>query len=672
MKKLGWFLGVLLLVNSVSAEEVTYFLALGGDDANAGTEVAPFATFDRAKRAVREAVADGKPATVILAGGTYVLAEPLRFEKADSGRENAPVTWKAATGETVLLVGGTFLPKWEKVTDPAIRERLPEASRDKVVQIDLKAAGITDLGNPGSGGMELFYNGQPMNVSRYPNEGFMKITAITDKEPKDIRGTKGSSYPEFQCDDERVTRWGDEKEVWVHGYWFWDWADQRQKVESISAEKWLVLAGKHSYGYRVNQWFYAFNLLSEIDVPGEYMIDRENGILYFYPPKERSEGVLVFATLPVLLSCENIEYFTLEGLTLEYGRGNGVTYRNCKNLTVNRCVARNLAGCGMTGSGVNLTLSDCELYQLGKAGISVGGGDRKTLTPAGNLVTNNEIHDYGILQRCYAPGVTIHGVGNTASHNKIYNAPHMGMGFSGNDNIIEYNEIYNVCFESNDAGAIYTGRNWTMRGNILRYNYLHDIRGFRDRGCVGIYLDDQFSSAEMYGNIFKNVTRATMIGGGRDSKIVNNIFIDCAPCVHLDARGLGWQKDMTARWVEELREKGTNCGINIMTPPYSEKYPELTTILEKHPGTPCGNVVARNICVRGQWNGTKSGQWTGGSIWKQAAEWNTIENNLVDEDPLFVDEANGNYTLRPESPALKLGFEPIPWEKIGRKKTVSP
>ena len=36
-------------------------------------------------------------------------------------------------------------------------------------------------------------------------------------------------------------------------------------------------------------------------------------------------------------------------------------------------------------------------------------------------------------------------------------------------------------------------------------------------------------------------------------------------------------------------------------------------------------------------------------------------------DPLFVYAAPNDYRLKPQSPALKLGFRPIPADKIGPK-----
>ena len=115
------------------------------------------------------------------------------------------------------------------------------------------------------------------------------------------------------------------------------------------------------------------------------------------------------------------------------------------------------------------------------------------------------------------------------AHNLIHDAPHIAVIFGGNNHIIEYNEIYNVCYESNDAGAIYAGRDWTMRGTVIRYNYMHHISGFKGKGCVGVYLDDMYCGTKIYGNLFYRVTRAAFIGGGRDNIVENNLFVECTP-----------------------------------------------------------------------------------------------------------------------------------------------
>ena len=56
-----------------------------------------------------------------------------------------------------------------------------------------------------------------------------------------------------------------------------------------------------------------------------------------------------------------------------------------------------------------------------------------------------------------------------------------------------------------------------------------------------------------------------------------------------------------------------------------------------------------------------------------ATEWEAwqkagADTHSVVADPLFVDAEHGDYRLRSESPALKLGFEPIPQEQIGPYK----
>jgi hypothetical protein len=238
------------------------------------------------------------------------------------------------------------------------------------------------------------------------------------------------------------------------------------------------------------------------------------------------------------------------------------------------------------------------------------------------------------------------------------------MGFGGNDHVIEFNEMHSVCYESNDAGAIYTGRNWTMRGTVIRNNYLHHIHGFEGRGCVGVYLDDMFCGTEISGNLFYRVTRAAFIGGGRDCLVKNNLFVDCNPSLHIDARALGWAHGHSDAWVKEGREKGTLSGIRYKEPPYSERYPELVTILDEEPAAPRGNKVHTNVSFGGKWDGVHG----------SARKYQTIENNLVDRDPTFAtpdrfgegkEPRPVDFRLRSDSPAWGMGFKKLPLEKMG-------
>ena len=125
-----------------------------------------------------------------------------------------------------------------------------------------------------------------MTLARWPNDGFIKITEVLGPTPVDVRGTKGCKEGKFAYDSDRPKRWAGEKDLWVHGYWFWDWAEQRHPVESLDAEKRVITLKPpyHGYGYRKGQWFYAFNLLAELDRPGEWYLDRSTGVLYFWPP----------------------------------------------------------------------------------------------------------------------------------------------------------------------------------------------------------------------------------------------------------------------------------------------------------------------------------------------------------------------------------------------------
>jgi hypothetical protein len=503
----------------------------------------------------------------------------------------------------------------------------------------------------GDNRLELFFRDKPMTLARWPNTGFVHIVDLLGGKLVDVRGTVGDAIGKFTYKGDRPNRWTGEKDIWLHGYWFWDWSDQREQVESIDTARHIIslVPPYHNYGYRKGQWYYAFNLLPELDTPGEWYLDRTSGKLYFWPPAPIEKGQAVVSVIPTLVSMSKAAHVTFRGLDFEACRATAIVAREASHVQVVGCTIRNTGSWGVELSGSRSAVVGCDICDTSNGGIALGGGDRTTLSPGAMVADNNHIHHYGRWNPMYHAAVLMNGVGNRVTHNLIHDAPHMAINFGGNEHVIEFNEIHDVCRESNDAGAIYGGRDWTMRGTTVRYNYFHHINGFREQGCVGVYLDDQLSGIEIRGNVFYKVTRAAMIGGGRDCSIVNNVFVDCVPATHVDARGLNW-----AAFSRDTMEK-TLAAVPYQNALWAGRYPKLVHILDQNPMAPVGNLIAHNICVRGRW----------GDFETAAKPLVTFQDNVLDQDPRFVDPEHHNFQLKDDSPAYKLGFERIPLDKIG-------
>lgn len=121
----GLVLGPVVAPAASAADTTTFYVSPEGDDSASGrTATSPFATLARAQAAVREANADSD-VDVVIAGGTYDLAQPLSFRTADGGRNGNTVTWRAADGATPVISGGRELSGW---SDP---------DRDGIWQADL-------------------------------------------------------------------------------------------------------------------------------------------------------------------------------------------------------------------------------------------------------------------------------------------------------------------------------------------------------------------------------------------------------------------------------------------------------------------------------------------------------------------------------------------------------
>ena len=635
-------------------------------EANAARTDGPLATLARA-REIAHGLKQVGGVTVTVRGGEYRLVEPLAFTAADSGTADAPVVYRAAEGEQVRLSGGARIADWKPVTDPEVLKRLPEEARGNVVQADLRACGVTDFGTMETAsawahsdpGLEVFFGGERMTLARYPNEGFLRIATLSVEDGLHVLGRWGSRVGRFRIEGEteRLRRWAAEPNALLHGYWFWDWADQRMAVQSISPETGEITLDEpkpHIFGYRVGQWFYAFNLLCELDQPGEWYLDRRTGILYFWPPETPGEGGVTVSVLRDPITLDNTSHLTFQGFAIEAARGTAIQVRGGEAVRIAGCTIRNVGGEAVrVAGGSRHTVYDCDVHHTGDGGIHIDGGDRRTLTPGKHEAVNNHVHHIARWNPLYKVGIQLRGCGNRAAHNRLHDLPHIAIGFTGNDQTVEFNEIYQSVTGANDAGAIYTSgahpEDWSMRGHRVRFNYLHHLFGFAGEGCSGIYLDDMFSGTEIHGNVLWRVAQGFQLGGGRDIRATNNVFIDCPRAISLDARAVGWGAPGVPEVLDHLKT------MPYREEPWASRYPELVNILDDEPAVPKGNVIARNI-VRG-----------GAGIWVEdpAKPGLRMESNFDQDDPGFMDEGRGDWRLRDDSPALKLGFEPLPLEKIG-------
>ncbi|WP_054023594.1 right-handed parallel beta-helix repeat-containing protein [Bacillus sp. FJAT-28004] len=620
---------LLTLVPGVFAEknvrdkEMTFIVASNGNDDNPGTEEAPFRTLEAARDAIRQLRSgSGLPkggVKVYIRGGEYNIDKTFLLETQDSGEPGKPIVYSAFPGEKVQLMGGANLPAnlFAPVTDEGIRQRLPAESRDAIVQLHLPDLGITEYGQIRQGGFgpfknivnpELFFNQQSMQLSRYPNSDYVKVGNVTvlGGNPRNFApDTPGGSDAKVQEEflkghtfvhsDPRVNNWMNTGDIWLAGYFYWDWADGNLNVSNINKTNQTISTKTASYyGIRAGQRFYYYNILEEIDQPGEWYLDRTTGILYLYPPSDVQQAKIVLSLLDEpLIKLQGASYIKLEKLELGYTRSSAIEMvGGTDNLIAGSTIVQTGGFAVVIDGGTNNGVISSTISDTGIGGISLAGGDRISLTPGNNYAVNNEIFRFSRLKKTYSPAVQLSGVGNKVANNYIHDAPHLAISFGGNNHLIERNEIYNVLTETGDAGAIYTGRDWTAQGNVIRYNYLHKLKNDSAKDQVGVYLDDMASGTTVYANLFDQVYRPILVGGGRNNVIDHNIILNSVRSIWADERGLNWAhyhaKPGGALMVSLLK-------IPYQTPPWSTSYPHLVNILEDQPATPKYNEITNNL-----------------------------------------------------------------------------
>ena len=464
---------VLAALASTSAALSSFYVDCSkGSDAAAGTAAAPWATLSRAQQAARSAQPAQPPGVSVFvqgdcvsrdAHGAFANTTLLSLNASDSGASpDAPTVWAAWPGAApARLLGGVTVPPSAWSPAPAVAAGtlvadLSSAGLD-IARFGFGALGAGGLGTCADTAIELFVDGAAQVLARYPNiapDGtwqWVEIEHVDNTESAYvINGTAAA----------RALTWptatSPGASAWVHGYWSYDWADSYCEIKTVTSDghgNAIINIEPNTppvYGFLPHARFYGVNILSELDVSFEYFIDVEKELLYWMPPP----GGVSMTHEVVLSISENliigtgVSNIAFDGLGLFYARGTGLQLSGAVNATVRSCTSANHGHSGIDLYGSGIMMRDSHVYDTGCEATSVGGGDLNTLTPSGNVVTNNSVHHFARVTRTYNPGIRFSDVGGHYANNTIAHGPHTGMTGGGALNLFENNTFDSLLFEA--------------------------------------------------------------------------------------------------------------------------------------------------------------------------------------------------------------------------------
>lgn len=664
------------------ASGIVIYVAPDGNDhwsgrlaaANADRSDGPLQSPLAARDAIRRARAAGQrgPVNVRLRGGTYSLAAPLVIEPDDSGTADAPVVYEAFESEKPVLSGGCAIQGFRQ-SGPLWEATIPEVKAGKAYF------------------RQLFVNGKRRTRARSPNQGYYHI-ASTLPGPKDAQG-RAVAREKFVFAPGDLKPWArlaDVNVVLMHS-----WETSIHPLKSVDVQSNVVefaapLKEWWCIGYwEKNQPYYVENALELLDEPGEWYLNRETGVLSYWPlPGEKLGETTVIAPRLSELVCfagnadrgRFVEHVTLRGLALHHAdwelspQGNSSTQAavdvpavvmadGALGCAIERC---EVAHVGTYGIWFRRGCKDCRvqqnrLFDLGAGGIRVGqpGMAPSDATESSrNLVDNNHIYDGG---RVYAAGIGVwvaQSSGNRIAHNDIHDLFYSGMSIGWNwddapnrthHNTIELNHIHHCGHgQLSDMGLIYCLG--VSPGSVIRNNVLHDVWPYAQPPLGwGIYLDGTCGSYVVENNLVYNTLSGGLMfnNGGHEHVIQNNIFA-------LSANQAVW--------------------------PYSEKRPNtfrhnIIYITQGELFVPQGERSLKDrLAAKGS-----TAPWDENVYWNTAGadavrfyrrtfpQWQALglDQHSRIADPLFVDPANHDFRLKPDSPALAVGFQPFEIREAG-------
>lgn len=665
---------------------VVFYVATDGSDEwsgklpspNQSKTDGPLATLQGARHAIRELKrqqggALNQPVTVFFRGGSYFLKTPISLAPEDSGTEKSPITYAAYQNEPVIISGGRRISGWKRVT-----------VKDK----QLWAAEVPEAPEGKWFFRQLWVNGQRRFRARHPNKGYMKVAEVPEATPQ-TPWNEGQRRFRFQEGDVKSWETAIDAEVRV----MTRWVESHLPISSIDETERTITFGKRSV-FRLDPGdpYYVEHAFELLDEPGEWYLDRKTGTLYYMPmPDETLNEAEVIA--PVLgqlfrfegkpesgqfvehlmfkdLSFSHAEWWFPEGFQAHWPKPDvggfpqaavgvpGAVYgEGVRHCSFEACV---FAGLGtyaleLSRGCKHNRIVNCQIFDLGAGGIKIGETairESEAEQTHGNEISGCHIHDGGLIFHS-AIGIWIgQSYDNRLTHNQIHDFYYTGISIGwtwgygqtlAKGNIVEYNHIHHIGVRSDgdgpilsDMGGIYTLG--MQPGTVVQFNLFHDIAAIRYGGW-GIYFDE--GSTHILAE--NNVVYRTTHGGfhqhyGRENIVRNNIF----------AFGRDWQ-------IQRSRPED-HLSFSF----------ERNIVCWREGKLLSGNLGNFNIAFDHNiyWHQSGSGGeiQCGNLSWDEWREKGMDKNSII-ADPMFVAPEKDDFRLKPDSPAIKMGFIPFELSK---------
>ena len=635
-------------------------------------------------------IVDGDGMERVLSEGVHRLDETVVFTAADSG-----TVWKADPERRAVLSGAKVVNSW------------------RPFERGIYVADVPWVTGRETGFRHITVNGTRRGRAKHPNKDYFTSLPC-------YVNTNNSNWTTFNHNTDRFRfringgeinpKWNLSKgEVIIYHYW----TDSHMTPSSVTEENgtnFLNLAVSVKRNPDKFPWRLE-NLVEIVDEPGEWAVDYDERKLYYMPlPGEDMAKAVV--EVPFLrefvrldgardVVFENID-FVDAGFELPYGERSAVQAANKVGASVvvtnsSGCVFRNCRFENVDGYAIDFLagardniVSHCTMKNLGAGGVRMNGADFRVdfveneakseydyqmpdprLVTSGNTVADCEIGFYGLSFPAAVGVIVMAAERSLVSHNHIHDGYYTGVSIGwkwgyqasiSRDNIVEFNHIHDIGKGLlSDMGGIYTLG--VSPGTKLVNNLIHDVDA-RSYGGWGLYNDEGSWGILLEDNVVYNTKYCGYhMHFGRDCTVRNNIFgggrIDQLARSRREEHVSLFFYNNIVYWTEGRLHTGQwmdGARYDYKETPWSVRRPKRTTSSDYN--------LFYNPNMK-----FEDVRWGNKSI--TFDEWKKTTCNDVHSvyaDPMFTDVKAHDFTLKPGSPALAMGFRPIDVSTVGPRK----